>query len=876
MSDDSGDEEPTGSGDALLRAIAAAPEQAPPSGVAIDPERISHFRVLGRLGKGGMGIVYKAEDESLGRVVALKVLPPGVEDDAERRKRLMREARAAAIVTHPNIATVYEVGEADGRIFVAMEHVDGETLRVRIARGDVPIALAIDVTAQIARGLVKAHGANIVHRDLKPENVIVTTDGRVKILDFGLAKLVAPDAATPRAFGELETATLDGHILGTPAYMSPEQASSGAIDARSDLFALGVILYEMTTGARPFVGETAASTLAAVLRDKPKAPSARSAKVSAALERVILRCLEKNPEDRFASGSELLAALEVLDPRTPERVPRRMAGALALVLAVVVGGVVIAFGLGAGNRAATVAPSSLASAGANASASAAASVIKTTLVDRPPPRSSNPEALAAYAAAMQLLRDASVGPALDDFERATQLDPTLAAAHLRIVIWSHDLLGMYSLTPEARSAHEAKASLHRASLSESDQGLLDCVELHDGEKEDRCVLALARRYPGDAEVAFYAQDADKTMLERAAELDPKLALVPYRKERIAFQSGEPDDEVLRFANECLSLAPRSCNCLSERIRVEVAAGECEKAAVDTRKLVALLPTYGPAHRLLADALIARGEDPESVAEVLRMARSLLPTSERARRGLEDAFDMAIWQGDFRAAERAAEGQERMAPESNSARTHLDGTAPRLWNFAEMGEPEKALVIAARLERQHAAWVDDDPEDRVALLALLVRAHRAPASQLEAARATVIAAPNVAPGFLWDVLYGSAEGATPAEAREALAALPRFSPPIGRDAAWASGRGRTYLLAGRAPEALPFLRRAAHACAELNWSYPEYVHAKELLGEALEATGDQAGACAAYADVIARWGNAKPRSVTAEKARARVAALGCKK
>jgi tetratricopeptide (TPR) repeat protein/predicted Ser/Thr protein kinase len=870
VSDDSGEEDPSGSGDELLRAIAAAPDQAPPSGVSGDPERISHFRVLGRLGRGGMGIVYRAEDESLGRVVALKVLPPGVEDDAERRKRLLREARSAATVTHPNIATVYEVGEADGRIFVAMEHVEGETLRARIGRGNLPIALAIEIAAQIARGLVKAHAANIVHRDLKPENVIVTTDGRVKILDFGLAKLVAPEATTPSTLGELETATLDGHILGTPAYMSPEQASSGSIDARSDLFALGVILYEMTTGARPFVGETAASTLAAVLRDKPKAPSARSAKVSVALERAILRCLEKNPEDRFASATELLAALEALDPRAPMRVPRRLTGAL---LVVVVVSAVIALGLRAGNRPATAAAASAASA--RASASATASLIKTTLIDRPPPRSSNPEALAAYAAAMHELQNASVGPALVDFERATELDPTLAAAHLRIVVWAQSDIYGSSFGTDSVQTHEAKAALYRASLSESDQAALDCLELHDGKQIADCGLAVSRRYWGDAELVYLSADVDATLLDRAAELDPKLALVPYRKERVAFQAGEPDEVVLRFANECLSLAPRSSNCLFERIRIEFAAGECERAAADTRKLVALLPTYAGAHRRLADVLFARGEDPESVAEVLRMARSLMPAPERAKITLEDAFDIAIWRADFAAAERATEALERLAPESNSARMHRDGSLLRMSNYEEMGESEKALAIAARLERQRAAWVEDDPIQRVDLLAILVRANRAPAGQLEAARAAAIAATTVTPGFLWESVYASSV-ATPAEARDALAALPRFSAPVGRDFTWEVPKGRTYLLAGRAPEALPFLRRAAHACAELNWSYPEYVRGKELLGEALEATGDQPGACAAYADVIARWGNAKPRSVTAEKARARAAALGCKR
>jgi serine/threonine-protein kinase len=296
----------------------------------MDQRRLSHFRILGRLGEGGMGLVYVAEDERLRRRVALKLLPPAFVGDAERRQRFLREARAAAAVTHSSIAAIYEVGEEGDDVFIAMEYIEGRTLRELVEEGPRPVAEAVRFAIDIARGLERAHASGVVHRDLKPENVIVDGDGRARILDFGLAKLRADEApVVSGALSQAETLvradlrTGAGTIVGTAAYMSPEQARGSAVDARSDLFSLGVVLYELVTGRNPFRGSTPVDTLSAVLKDRPRPAGAWNPEVPPALEHVLDRLLAKEPGARLASATELVRELEALAtaPRVSRVVP---------------------------------------------------------------------------------------------------------------------------------------------------------------------------------------------------------------------------------------------------------------------------------------------------------------------------------------------------------------------------------------------------------------------------------------------------------------------------------------------------------------------------------------------------------------------------
>ncbi len=276
--------------------------------------RVSAYEIASLIGEGGMGEVYRARDIRLGRDVAIKVLPESLADNRERLARFEQEARAAASLNHPNILVVYDVGEYDGSPFLVTELLEGTTLRERIGSGALPTRKAVDYAIQIARGLAAAHEKGIVHRDLKPENVFVTDDGRVKILDFGVAKLIQqePAAAEATALPTTPPHTAAGMVVGTIGYMSPEQARGRHSDQRSDIFALGSVLYEMLSGRRAFDGETAADTLTAILKEDPPALSAGSLQVPLPLERIVARCLEKAPAARFHSADDLAFALETL------------------------------------------------------------------------------------------------------------------------------------------------------------------------------------------------------------------------------------------------------------------------------------------------------------------------------------------------------------------------------------------------------------------------------------------------------------------------------------------------------------------------------------------------------------------------------------
>lgn len=274
---------------------------------------LGQYEICSPLGAGGMGEVYRAHDTRLDRDVAIKVLPEYVSSDPERLRRFEQEARATAALNHPNILAVYQMATQDGVSYLVEELLDGETLRERLRRGPIPLRKAIDYSGQIAHGLAAAHDKGIVHRDLKPENLFVTKDGRVKILDFGLAKVHAkPAAAADGRTVTIEEQTDPGTVLGTVGYMSPEQVRGENADSRSDIFALGTILYEMLTGKTAFRKPTKADTISAILNEEPPSLSQVSASTPPGLQRVVHRCLEKNPEQRFHSSHDLAFALEAL------------------------------------------------------------------------------------------------------------------------------------------------------------------------------------------------------------------------------------------------------------------------------------------------------------------------------------------------------------------------------------------------------------------------------------------------------------------------------------------------------------------------------------------------------------------------------------
>ena len=282
----------------------------------ISEQTIAHYRILEPIGSGGMGAVFKAQDKQLHRVVALKLLKTEYISQPDRRRRFLQEARAASALNHPNILTVYEVGEDDGKPYIAMEYVEGETLRERIKDRALSVKEALDVAIQIADGLTKAHETGIIHRDLKPENLMISRDGYAKILDFGLAKLLARRerqlAADSAEKTLLRVETEVGTLMGTVNYMSPEQLLGQRVDRRCDIFSFGVVLCEMVTGTGPFVTRNRIDTMHAILHLEPRFPSAIKSELPVALQRIIAKALAKTPKERYQTVSELAVELRTL------------------------------------------------------------------------------------------------------------------------------------------------------------------------------------------------------------------------------------------------------------------------------------------------------------------------------------------------------------------------------------------------------------------------------------------------------------------------------------------------------------------------------------------------------------------------------------
>ncbi len=281
-------------------------------------QTLLHYRVVGKIGQGGMGEVYRAEDLKLGRHVAIKVLPPGTTPDDKTRQRFLREARSASALNHPNIVTIHSIEEIDNIDFIVMEYIEGDSIRARIQSGPLELTQVLDLGAQVADALAAAHDINLIHRDIKAANILITMRGQAKVLDFGLAKIVQrlPSEIDKEASTMVADLTDKGQIIGTVSYMSPEQTRGEPLDARSDIFSLGVVLYEAVTGTLPFSGPSMLSLLHNIATANPPPPSITKRDLPLEFDLIIARALAKDTQRRYPSAAELAEALRALRSAT--------------------------------------------------------------------------------------------------------------------------------------------------------------------------------------------------------------------------------------------------------------------------------------------------------------------------------------------------------------------------------------------------------------------------------------------------------------------------------------------------------------------------------------------------------------------------------
>jgi eukaryotic-like serine/threonine-protein kinase len=874
---------------------------------------LGRYRILSRLGQGGMGVVYLAHDEVLKRDVALKVLPEDMGSNEERRQRFLREARSAAGVTHPCIAAIYDVAEEDGRLLLAMELVEGATVRDRLNAVLLPVEEVSRIALDIAKGIARAHEKGLVHRDLKPENVMLTRDGMVKILDFGLAKRVM-GVEELSALSTADAPTLQteaGRVMGTPAYMSPEQASGLPVDLRTDVFALGVMFYEMAAGRRPFQGATVVDILAAIARDVPPPLRDIRPEISPSFERAVHRCLEKRAADRFSTAGELVAALggtnstphavvasggaltslasaptETSGRATVPELPADRRHTRKLGALVAVGAVVLAAGaLGLTMRGVRTTTAPAASASASASVSDAPTAVAITSLPRP--RSANALAVAAHEEGIAALRLADWNTAILSFRKALALDPDLVETGVHLVLMSRYMTN--EQTVEEFRALYRRVAAARSRLSPRDVAAVEAMDpflLRDPPDVPAMrarLLEAHRRFPHDAELAFFAAIATDDHEEQLRLANAALALDPgyldalqsrYRMTDALGRTVESRSDLDR----CIEQAPGS-QCLGDRVVMNGIAGECAAAEADARAMVVHSAGVPEAYEFLAEVLASREGPDEAVREAIRQESGKY---ERAIAELREPLGLAhleVLRGRLAAAERIARALATSVDRASNAPPHEIATVLLVETLRERGAIEEAKAIATKYFERRSMWAKGANLDTATprLLAFLqevgsVSRDEVVRRMIEWERTERHRARTDAVSFH---ALASAVATTPEAARERLEKVPNVLPTLSGTRSAVLNRallGRGQLLAGD-PAAEATLRAVTTSCLALQDPF-HWVRAHLWLGQALEAKGDRAGACTSYAVVARLWGGEKTQGPTAKEAARRAKAAGC--
>jgi eukaryotic-like serine/threonine-protein kinase len=888
------------------------------------------------LGAGGMGQVYRAHDTVLHRHVALKLLLDEQGDPAqweEAKARMLREARSAAALQHPSAVAIFDLGTIDGTPYIAMELVPGQALRDYVSDTSVPWERKLRWMVDVASALAAAHAAGLVHRDVKPENILVRPDGRVKVLDFGIARRTSAQGsdATVAAGTPTTQITGAGTILGTPRYMPPEQIAGRPLDGRADQFAWAVTTYELLAGSAPWPEKTdALATAAAILTETPPPLLTAAPQLPLAVTQAIDRALSKRPDDRYPSMDDLVAELDgfaapvvpagpnsnpslsnrpsgrrAVDAFAPTQTRPETGKALATdragttvqhakrrswVLQAAAALAVLALGGGLVARWRTSPPAAPAPAASSAPPPLA-------LTDLPRPATANAAALALYVAGLQALHDDNRDFARAQLRKAAEADPSMGAAHLRYALCA------FFPSPVAPRKHFLQASQLRASMSPHDQALLDAVEPMfdrqppDFAEADRKLVAATARLPGDAELYAWLtwvrlEEGDLPGVAQAAssalKIDPSYAFVHELQAQTAQAAGDTD-ATLRAVDACLQAAPQAVWCVRRRMTTLAAEGRCAEYQSDARRIIAIDPGSADGYGQLAEASFVLGRPLDAVWETLRQSWSKLEGEDASWQQANDFFTMTSLLGDAGGQAAALQSLRKAASGRGEVYYHMVPAWGGVHALTEGGDLAKAAAVADEFLRHRDAWTEDPGIDMwsIALdqtpfmLKALVRGGKLAYPDFQARRQEWIdgwkarVGPAVA-RYLW--IYGYALVAdTPDEGAEALAALPPFEPlPAYRPSLLAEADvGHTMLLGGRVDDAIPLLRRAAADCNAFENQF-EWIEASLWLGQALETKGDTAGACRAYGQVMARWGKLGKRSVTATAAAARSVALRCGK
>ncbi len=892
-------------------------------------ELVGPYEIRGFIGQGGMGRVYRAFDPRLERTVALKVIvvpDQGSANDSARLSgefsaRLLREARAVASLSHPNVVGIFDVGEHDGRLYLAMEYVVGATLRT-LATSDVPLARKLRWLVDVARALEAAHKAGLVHRDVKPENVMIREDGAVKVLDFGIARRTMAQGGAEDERVQ-DTVTGGGVIAGTPVYMAPEQIRGKDVDARSDQFAWGVTAYEVISGVRPWADTgDVLQVVARVLTEPPMPLEERTPGTPQPVADTILRALSKEPVARFASMADVADVLEPFAMQTtgggsriPVRVNERREDASAfaattriptsvsvsapvdraeapaeaektwavrkiaqlaiplLLLATLIVAVYVAQKL----RPTTTTPTSTPTPTPSGSAP-------------PRPLSTVHEADVAFREAMLLWHDGSTAKARASLRRSVELDPTFSAAHLEIAIQT------VQEDPVSAQAAFQSAFEHRQMLLPRDVSLLEASEPYVRPKPDllEWETRLSRsifEFPRDPELQLFlgrARDRQgddegaKEAYEAAVRLDPGFVPALAALAGTERNLGRPQ-EALAATERCIKQSPVATTCVETRYRLLSEIGECGRAREEAVHWRALDPQSPAAAAALARALHATGAPRPGVEEALARSWALTPEAKRAPREQWDRMLLAIVDGQLGPADDLARTYEAQLPAGADQFDHAQPARVRINVLYESEQTEAAVKAAHGYLDRMDAWAAypfaTDPS--IDFYEPLYRSGEITKVELERQRSLWVEREKQrlaggdqrgrAAWATWALWGGFAE--TREEALEALARIPRdVAPPVGgrRPVTLDFALGKVQALVGHANEAIPPLLRVAGTCASLDESML-VVRAHYYLGLAHEAKGDRPLARAEYAQVVAAWPKETP-SRTVRWARARLEAL----